>query len=85
MYFDVQQWTIDGSEVPLLLATANHFNVQETLKYCACFDTPDATAPKSSMQAPQLERQVPVVAEATGATLHIASMGQRGEVASNVG
>jgi uridine kinase len=38
----LKQWAIDGQEAPLILATVKHFNVQVALKYCACFDTPDA-------------------------------------------
>ena len=50
-----------------------------------CWDTPDAIAPKSGTQEPQLEWQVPVAAAATGATLHTAAMGQGGPVADNFG
>ena len=50
-----------------------------------CWDTPDAIAPKSGTQEPQLEWQVPLAAEATGATLHTAAMGQGGPVTDNFG
>ena len=62
-----------------------HCKVQEALKYYAFLDTPDAIAPKSSTPEAQFDWQVPVVAAATGATLHTAAMGQRAKASNKFG